>query len=189
MTQDESHHGTEEEFESESVEPDDVIVDVDLEGDSLSEEVEAPNCEEHEKLVRERDEYLALAQRLQADFDNYRKRVSRQQAEISAQGTRELVVKLLPALDTLNLAVAHATDEGTEDVSALAQVLAGFTEALTREGLEVVEPLGKKFDPEESEAVAHDEGEGEPVVAEVFRVGYRWRGQTIRPAMVRVAGS
>ncbi len=189
MTQDESHHGTEEEVEAELLEPDDVFVDVELDEDSLSQEVEAPNVEEHDKLVRERDEYLALAQRVQADFDNYRKRVSRQQAEISAQGARELVLKLLPALDTLNLAVAHASDEGTEETSALAQVLAGFTETLTREGLEVVEPLGEKFDPEESEAVAHDDGEGEPVVAEVFRVGYRWRGQTIRPAMVRVAGS
>lgn len=140
---------------------------------------------------RERDSYLEALQRLQADFENYKKRVARQQSELGAAGSRSLVTKLLPALDTLTLALAHATSEsGSDEVaSVLSQISASFLEVLAKEGLEVIEPLGKRFNPEEAEAVAHDEGDGEPTVSEVFRVGYRWNGQTLRPAMVKVTGS
>ncbi|MGC9156306.1 MAG: nucleotide exchange factor GrpE [Ferrimicrobium sp.] len=140
---------------------------------------------------RERDSYLEALQRLQADFENYKKRVARQQSELGAAGSRALVTKLLPALDTLTLALAHATSEsGSDEVaSVLSQISASFLEVLAKEGLEVIEPLGKRFNPEEAEAVAHDEGDGEPTVSEVFRVGYRWNGQTLRPAMVKVTGS
>jgi molecular chaperone GrpE len=143
------------------------------------------------ELQRERDSYLESLQRLQADFDNYKKRVARQQSELGAAGTRSLVIKLLPALDTLTLALAHATsDAGSDEVaSVLSQISASFVEVLAKEGLEVIEPMGKRFDPEEAEAVAHDDGDGEPTVTEVFRVGYRWQGQTLRPAMVKVTGS
>ncbi|MEX6430058.1 MAG: nucleotide exchange factor GrpE [Ferrimicrobium sp.] len=143
------------------------------------------------ELQRERDSYLESLQRLQADFENYKKRVARQQSELGAAGTRSLVVKLLPALDTLTLALAHATSEsGSDEVaSVLSQISAAFVEVLAKEGLEVIEPMGKRFDPEEAEAVAHDDGDGEPMVTEVFRVGYRWQGQTLRPAMVKVTGS
>jgi len=143
------------------------------------------------ELQRERDSYLESLQRLQADFDNYKKRVARQQSELGAAGTRNLVIKLLPALDTLTLALAHATsDAGSDEVaSVLSQISASFVEVLAKEGLEVIEPMGKRFDPEEAEAVAHDDGDGEPMVTEVFRVGYRWQGQTLRPAMVKVTGS
>jgi molecular chaperone GrpE len=143
------------------------------------------------ELQRERDSYLESLQRLQADFDNYKKRVARQQSELGAAGTRNLVIKLLPALDTLTLALAHATsDAGSDEVaSVLSQISASFVEVLAKEGLEVIEPMGKRFDPEEAEAVAHDDGDGEPTVTEVFRVGYRWQGQTLRPAMVKVTGS
>ncbi|MHB8190373.1 MAG: nucleotide exchange factor GrpE [Ferrimicrobium sp.] len=142
-------------------------------------------------LQRERDDYLATSQRLQADFENYKKRVARQQVDLVQQAARGLVTKLLPALDTLNLAIEHASVEGgsPEAATALAQVAAGLNEVLGKEGLEVIEPIGKQFDPEEADAVIHDGGEGEPLVTEVMRVGYRWRGQTIRAAMVRVAGS
>lgn len=140
---------------------------------------------------RERDSYLEALQHLQADFENYKKRVLRQQSELGAAGSRNLVTKLLPALDTLTLALAHATSEaGSDEVaSVLSQISAAFVEVLAKEGLEVIEPLGKRFNPEEAEAVAHEDGDGEPTVSEVFRVGYRWHGQTLRPAMVKVTGS
>jgi molecular chaperone GrpE len=143
------------------------------------------------EVERERDSYLEALQRLQADFENYKKRVARQQAELGAAGSRSLVTKLLPALDTLTLALAHATSESGSDeiASVLAQISAAFVEVLAKEGLEVIEPLGKRFNPEEAEAVAHDDGDGEATVTEVFRVGYRWHGQTLRPAMVKVTGS
>ncbi len=143
-----------------------------------------------DRLKRERDEFLETAQRLQADFDNYKKRVARQEAETGLRAVKTLVVKLLPALDTLNLALAHATGEqGAGEAASLSQVASVLNDLLAKEGLEVIEPMGKSFDPEEAEAVAHDAGDGAPVVTEVFRVGYRWRGQTIRPAMVKVTGS
>jgi molecular chaperone GrpE len=144
-----------------------------------------------EAVTRERDEFLETAQRLQAEFDNYRRRVARQQAEAGQAAVASFVAKLLPALDTLNLALAHASAQGgsAETASALAQVHAVFHDVLTKEGLEVIEPVGKRFDPTEAEAVAHEAGEGEPTVSEVLRLGYRWRGQVIRPAMVKVTGS
>lgn len=159
----------------------------DLDALDFEPEVTDPTAE----LARERDSYLESLQRLQADFDNYKKRVARQQSELGAAGTRNLVIKLLPALDTLTLALAHATsDTGSDEVaSVLSQISASFIEVLAKEGLEVIEPMGKRFDPEEAEAVAHDDGDGEPTVTEVFRAGYRWQGQTLRPAMVKVTGS
>lgn len=155
-----------------------------------SDPVLAAIMEDLAAVTRERDEFLETAQRLQAEFKNYRERVARQQAEAGQAAVASFVTKLLPALDTLNLALAHARAEGSEETtSALAQVHGVFHEVLTKEGLEVVEPIGKRFDPTEADAVAHEEGEGEPTVTEVFRAGYRWRGQVIRPAMVRVSGS
>jgi molecular chaperone GrpE len=147
--------------------------------------------EELTRIRGERDSYLEALQRLQADFENYRKRVARQQAELGAQAVRSFMTRLLPALDALALALAHALSEaGSEELaSTLGQINSVFAEILAKEGLEVIEPIGKRFDPEEAEAVAHEEGEGEPIVSEVYRVGYRWQGQTLRPAMVKVTGS
>jgi molecular chaperone GrpE len=142
-----------------------------------------------ETVTRERDEFLEAAQRLQAEFKNYRERVARQQQEAGQKAVAAFVTKLLPALDALELALAHAASEGGEQAGALAQVHAVFQDILTKEGLEPIEPIGKRFDPTEAEAVAHEAGEGEPTVSEVLRLGYRWRGQVIRPAMVKVTGS
>jgi molecular chaperone GrpE len=161
-------------------------------GSASSEDPELQGIVQHlERLQAERDEFLDTLKRLQADFDNYKKRVARQEADMGQRAVRSLIAKLLPALDTLQLALAHAaSDNGSpEAASALSQVSTVLMELLTKEGLEVIEPIGKRFDPTEAEAVAHEAGEGEPVVSEVFRVGYRWRGQTIRPAMVKVTGS
>ncbi|WP_298210145.1 nucleotide exchange factor GrpE [Ferrimicrobium sp.] len=174
--------------EDASIRGDEVEGEFDLDAlDFEPEEINDPLAD----AERERDSYLEALQRLQADFENYKKRVARQQSELGAAGSRSLVTKLLPALDTLTLALAHATSEsGSDEVaSVLSQISAAFLEVLAKEGLEVIEPLGKRFNPEEAEAVAHDAGDGEPTVSEVFRVGYRWNGQTLRPAMVKVTGS
>ncbi len=153
--------------------------------------VVAAILEDLQTVTRERDEFLEAAQRLQAEFKNYRERVARQQAEAGQSAVAHFVTKLLPALDTLELALAHASHEGgsPEAASALAQVRGVLHGILTKEGLEVIEPVGKRFDPTEADAVAHETGEGEPTVTEVFRLGYRWRGQVIRPAMVKVSGA
>ncbi|MBO0747789.1 MAG: nucleotide exchange factor GrpE [Acidimicrobiaceae bacterium] len=131
----------------------------------------------------ERDQYLDSLRRLQADFENYRKRVARQQADIYERANEALVVKLLPVLDTADLAVAHAS--GDEVV----QLRGSLLDVLGKAGLERIDPEGGPFDPNLHDAVAHEPGEGgEQEVAEVLRAGYRWNGRVLRPAMVKVRG-
>ena len=133
------------------------------------------------KIARERDDYLDALKRLQADFENYKKRILKQQTEHLERAAETLVEKLLPVLDTFDLAMAHGGE-------GLDQVQGQLVAALEKEGLERVDPLGKPFDPNESDAVAHEEGDGEPVVSEVMRTGYRFKGKLLRPAMVKVKG-
>jgi len=154
----------------------------------------AEEADPRETLARERDEYLLALQRTQADFENYRKRVARLQEEQAARASGDLVSKLLPVLDTLDLAEAHLNEslEMSDDGKALRASRAMLLDSLAKEGLERVDQASVPFDPLIHDAVAHSEGEpgdgGQTVVAEVFRSGYRWKGQVLRPAMVRVRG-
>ncbi len=153
-------------------------------------------------LAAERDEYLLALQHLQADFENYKKRVQRQQEEQSARAALDLVGKILPVLDTLDLARAHreSTAENGEshDAEALDQARSQLLDLLMKEGLERVDASDVPFDPSVHDAVAaapHDdsltestERDAGTTIDEVLRAGYRWRGQVLRPAMVRVRG-
>jgi molecular chaperone GrpE len=142
-------------------------------------------------LKSERDEYLLALQRTQADFENYRKRIQRMQEEQSARAASALVTKLLPVLDTLDLAQAHQTEAsaGSDDAKALTAARAMLLDVLLKEGLERVDESAVPFDPAVHDAVARTDGEGgDVVVDEVLRSGYRWRGQVLRPAMVSVKG-
>ena len=140
-------------------------------------------------LRRERDEYLRSLQRTQADFENYRKRIQRLQEEQSARAASALVTKLLPVLDTLDLAQAHQTAAESDDAKALTASRSMLLDVLVKEGLERVDEDGVLFDPAIHDAVAHTDGDGEkPVIDQVLRAGYRWRGQVLRPAMVSVKG-
>ena len=133
-----------------------------------------------ERVVAERDEYLRLAQAKQAEFENYKKRVMKQQADHLASAASSLVEKLLPVLDALDAGVGH----GDESVAPTRSQLLGVLE---KEGLARIDPVGEAFDPNEQEAVANEPGDGgEPSVAETFRAGYRWNGRLLRPAMVKV---
>jgi molecular chaperone GrpE len=140
----------------------------------------------------ERDEYLDALRRLQAEFENYRKRVSKQQVEQVERAAVSLVDKLLPVLDVLDLAAEHLGDGDSEEGKALVQASALLNDVLAKEGLERVDPVGDPFDPNAHEAVGNvpaDEDEPDeqgPTVAQVMRPGYRWRGTVVRPAMVLV---
>ncbi|MEI6700589.1 MAG: nucleotide exchange factor GrpE [Actinomycetota bacterium] len=143
--------------------------------------------------LAERDGYLDSLQRLQADFENYKKRVQRTQIDEVARAAGDLVTKLLAVIDTLDLAQTHLVDH--EDAKAEAQALvaarAQLLEVLTKEGLVRVDEVGSVFDPSVHDAVMHapaDDGVEETVVDEVLRSGYVWRGQVLRPAMVKVKG-
>jgi molecular chaperone GrpE len=144
-------------------------------------------------LTAERDEYLTDLQRLKADFDNYRKRVQRLQEEQAARGATDLVTKLLPVLDNLDLAQAHLGGQDgadSEEGRAFGQLRSQVLDVLAKEGLERVDEADVPFDPTVHDAVAHAPGDGEDEVKveEVMRAGYRWRGNVLRPAMVRVRG-
>jgi len=154
----------------------------------------AEEADPREVLTRERDEYLLALQRTQADFENYRKRIVRQQEEQAARAAQHLVDKLLPVLDALDLAENHlkASLDVGEGAKALHASRAMLMDILSREGLERVDQPEVTFDPAVHDAVAHADGEGGPegqtLVDEVMRSGYRWKGQVLRPAMVRVRG-
>ena len=130
-------------------------------------------------ILAERDEYKEIAQRVQADFENYRKRAATQRDDEVDRATGRLVEAFLPVLDAAEAAYLQHPDE----VGPLLNVMLG---ELRKHGLETLDLEGTPFDPAVAEAVAHEPADGgEVVVAEVLRSGYRWRGKTLRPAMVR----
>jgi len=139
-------------------------------------------------LTRERDEMRALAQRVQADFENYKKRVERDQAQNAERGVATLVEMLLPVLDNFELALLSIDSADEKVRKGVELVFADFVSVLERTGLERIETDGAPFDPEVHEAVMHDAGTGEPTVVETMRQGYRLKGRVLRPAMVKVAG-
>ncbi|MDA8317223.1 MAG: nucleotide exchange factor GrpE [Actinomycetota bacterium] len=119
-------------------------------------------------LMAQRDEYLESLQRLKADFDNYRKRVARLQEEQSARAEANLVVKLLPVLDNLDLAWAHLGpreaqgEPASEEARAIGQARAQLLDVLGKEGLERVDAVGVAFDPTVHDAVAQEPAPQEP---------------------------
>lgn len=134
-----------------------------------------------EALIIERDELMDTARRLKADFENYRKRVAAQQTDEIDRATGRLVESLLPVLDACEAAFTHGA-EGVEPVwSALMS-------ALQKQGLEALDLQDQPFDPTVADAVVSEPGDGETVVAEVLRTGYRWKGKVVRAAMVKVRG-
>ncbi len=138
--------------------------------------------------ARERDEYLALAQRAQADFENYRKRVSKDVATAEAKGVARLARELLPALDNLGIAL-RSGETGEEFVKGIELVYAELTAALERLGVEAYSPEGERFDPNLHEAMAKQpvDGAESGTVVEVYQRGYRLNGTVLRPARVVVA--
>jgi molecular chaperone GrpE len=149
------------------------------------------------QLAAKRDEYLALAQRTQADFENYRKRVARESALAQERGVAKLAKELLPAIDNLERAIveiAVATGESDQDplLGGVRLVLSELTGALARVGVESFSPAGETFDPSLHEAVATvpqppEGGAPSGQVVEVYQPGYRLGESVIRPARVVVA--
>lgn len=148
---------------------------------------------------RERDEYLDMLRRVQADFENYKKRMLRQQTDLLERAAEGLMVRLLPVLDAFDLARAHLEAEASPESKALLQAAGLLSDTLSKEGLERLDDNGTPFDPTRHEAVEHQPAEPgasageeaatqEPMVSEVLRPGYRYKGKVIRPAMVKVRG-
>jgi molecular chaperone GrpE len=141
------------------------------------------------------DEYLELAQRTKADFENYRKRAAREAAAAQERGVVKLVRELLPAVDNLDRALealvkAEPSNNGDELVSGIKLVHAELIAAFARAGVERFDPAGQRFDPECHEAVGQQpvEGTESGTIVEVYQRGYRLGDSVIRPARVVVAG-
>jgi len=133
-------------------------------------------------LLAERDEYKDIALRLQADFENYKKRVAQQSIDDVDRATGKLAEALLPVLDACEAAFTH----GVDGVEPIWSSLIG---TLQKQGLVAMDLLNTVFDPAKAEAVMTEPGDGgEPTVAEVLRTGYEWKGRVLRAAMVKVKG-
>jgi molecular chaperone GrpE len=160
--------------------------------DEIAAEAEsvAGELDELVATASQRDEYLALAQRTQADFENYRKRVARDAAAAESRGLGRLARELLPALDNLDRALAAAADADEALVEGLRLVQRELLGALERVGVEAYGAAGEQFAPELHEAVAQQpvDGRAPGEIVEVYQSGYRLAGGVIRPARVLVAG-
>jgi molecular chaperone GrpE len=156
-----------------------------------AEELLERDLDELAETRRERDEYLELAQRTKADFENYRKRVARETAEALARGKAELARQLLPAIDNLERALAAGEDASAHEalVQGVAMVRDELHSRLEGAGVEAFDPTGERFDPQLHEALSTKPREGTEsgVILETVEKGYRLNGQVLRAAKVVVS--
>jgi molecular chaperone GrpE len=139
------------------------------------------------RAQRERDEYLDLARRTQADFENYRKRAAKEAAAAGERAKSGLVRELLPIVDNLERALANA--ESGHLAEGVQLVHSELVAVLERNGVEQFDPAGERFDPSEHEALSmrDDDGAESGVVLDVVEKGYRSNGTILRPARVVVS--
>ena len=136
---------------------------------------------ELELLAKERDEWMDRAQRIAADFENYRRRLATQKADDIDRATGRLAEALLPVLDACEAAFLQHPAE----IEPLFNLMLS---ELKKQGLESMNLHEQPFDPHLADAVMHEPGDGEPIVSEVLRSGYTWNGKVLRPVMVKVRG-
>ena len=149
----------------------------------------AGDGEDLEAVRAQAQEYLTHLQRLQAEFDNYRKRVLKEQTRAVEQAAEPVMHRLLEVMDDFELALLAAEQQPDFErfLKGVELVYAKLADALRAEGLERMVAEGAPFDPELHEALLQTgDGDGEPVVADVLRPGYTLKGRVIRPAGVRV---
>lgn len=158
-------------------------------------EAELAQSAELEAARAEADRNLADARRWQAEFENYRRRQERDQAEIRVRASQRIVEELLPALDDLDRAIEHTVASAATGAE-LDQLLTGVEMVRSRilsvfanEGVEVIDPVGHAFDPHVHQAVSErpDPTAPEHTVLEVYQKGYVLGGRVVRPAVVVVS--
>jgi molecular chaperone GrpE len=178
-----------EEDEAAAAEEDDPVTVTEVEVEARAEEDAIAS--ELARARAEAESYLDDLRRLQADFDNYRKRTLREQTARTASASQALVARLLPVLDNFELAVSAAEQSRDFDrmLKGVEMVLGALREVLEGEGLVKIEAEGKPFDPERHEAViAVEQEDTEPgTIVDIVRAGYELGGKVLRPAMVKVA--
>ena len=154
---------------------------------------EAAEADDEDPLAyaqRERDEYLDLARRSQADFENYRKRAAKEAVAAGQRAKSGLVRELLPVVDNLERALASAQDGEQHLAEGVRLVHSELIAVLERNGIEQFDPKGESFDPSYHEALStrSEDGAGPGVVLDVMEKGYRSNGTVLRPARVVVSG-
>lgn len=162
---------------------DDLGAEYEFRGDVLEDELEAAR--------REAAAHLDTAQRLQADFDNYRKRVARDAEDAAKRAGQRVISEMLPALDNLERALAHVETggDGVHLTEGVRMVLQQVLDVFGKEGVERIDPLGEQFDPSEHQAVGQAERDDVPegTVVDMYQAGYRMHGRVLRPAAVVVS--
>ena len=178
MTSEEQAKQTQESEQPENQQPEQEACEVDIK--ALQEELE--------KAKAQSDEYLDLAQRKQAEFANYRRRTEGVRQEAYDDGRRDAIAQLLPVVDNLERALAAAGEEENALKSGVEMVLRQTRDALTKMGVEEIDPQGQPFDAELMNAVMQGSAdEGEPgTVCMVLQKGYKLGERVIRHAMVKV---
>jgi len=139
-----------------------------------------------DQLTKERDEFKDIALRVQAEFENYRKRSAAQLIDESDRNAGRNVEGLLAVLDACEAAISHG-------MTGVEPIYISLLSVLEKQGLEVLELIDTVFDPSVADAVVHepagvDEIVNETKVVDVLRTGYRWKGRVLRAAMVKVKG-
>lgn len=161
----------------------DLGAEFEFRGDQLEAELEAAR--------QEADRHLETAQRLQAEFDNYRKRMAREQEDAVKRAGQRIIMEVLPALDNLERAVAHAEEAGESSdlTDGVRMVLQQILDVFAKEGVERIVPEGEPFDPNEHQAVGQAERDDVPegTCVDVYQCGYRMHGRVLRPATVVVS--
>jgi molecular chaperone GrpE len=147
------------------------------------------STDESARLKQERDELFDRLARLQAEFDNYRKRSQREQEDFRAYAVSEAVKLFLPVLDNFNLALKHKQSSADDLRKGIELIRKQFEDALQKLGVQPIDAHGAEFDPRHHEAIemVHSDEHGDNQVIEELQRGYKMRDRLLRPAMVRVA--
>lgn len=174
--------------ETETVEMPDGAVDA-VEAEQTQETAPAVTAEELAAAVAKQEEYLNMAQRVQADFENFRRRNQNVRKEAFDEGACAFAATLLPAIDNMERAIAAAQNSPDESLrSGVEMVYRQLCETFEKRGITTIDRKGEKFDPNLENAVMQGAPEdGEPgTVCEVFQKGYQLEGKVLRHAMVKV---
>ena len=175
------------ELETETTEAADGAVDA-VETET-AQEASAVSAEELAAAIAKQEEYLNMAQRVQADFENFRRRNQNVRKEAFDEGACAFAATLLPVIDNMERAIAAAQNSTDESLrSGVEMVHRQLCEAFEKRGITVIDRKGEKFDPNLENAVMQGAPEdGEPgTVCEVFQKGYQLEGKVLRHAMVKV---
>ena len=144
-----------------------------------------------EKCEREKEEYLAGWQRSKADFLNYKREEMERVGEVLKYAGREVILNILPAMDSFELAKKNLSDELKDDekIKGLLKIKEQISAALARQGIEEIKTLGEKFNPELHEAIEEIEVEGQEAgaIVEELQKGYTINGKLLRPSKVKIA--